>query len=172
MFFHLISVFAAGACAAGLVMLVYRTMGRKAPRFLLPLVAGLAMIGFNAWSEYTWHSRTASALPDHIKVVQRYGHESAWQPWTLLFPRIDRLLAVDTSQTKRNEKLPDHVLAEILLVHRYDPTAVAYQMFDCKAARRTDVDQSKGFGADGLPVGANWMPVERDSGLFRTLCAS
>ncbi|MGI9383264.1 MAG: hypothetical protein ACR2PO_08920, partial [Methyloligellaceae bacterium] len=67
---------------------------------------------------------------------------------------------------------PDFVLAEILLVHRFDASAVALQMFDCKTARRTDVSQSKGFGDDGLPVGADWMPVERDSALFRTLCTS
>ncbi len=172
MFFHLVSTFAAGVCAAGFVMLLYRATSRKAPKFLLPMVAGLAMIGFNVWSEYTWHSRTASALPDHIKVVERYPYESSWQPWTLLFPRIDRLLAVDVSRTRRNEKLPNFVLAEILLVHRFDPTAVALQMFDCKTARRTDVVESKGFGEDGMPVGADWMPVERESALFRTLCAS
>ena len=30
----------------------------------------------------------------------------------------------------------------------------------------------EGPGADGMPVGANWTPVERDSALFQTLCAS
>ena len=93
MLFHLLATFSAGICAAGLFLLGYRTCGRKAPRYLPPLAAGLAMIGYNVWDEYSWAGRTIADLPGHIEVVATYGNSAPWKPWTYAIPEVDRFVA-------------------------------------------------------------------------------
>ena len=170
--FHLLATFAIGAAAAGFVWLVFRTVRRKAPRYLIPLAAGAAMLAYNIWSEYTWYGRTVAGLPDHVVVVNAIPYESGWQPWTLVFPRVNRLVAIDTTQTRKNDKLPGFILAELVLAQRHDPTVTVLQMYDCNQARRTDVATAGGFDEDGLPLGADWLPVDVDSPLFSAVCRS
>ena len=64
---HLIAVFAMAFAAAGFVLLAYRLRGKKPPRYLIPLAAGLAMIGYALWSDYSWAPRTIAetAGPRH-----------------------------------------------------------------------------------------------------------
>lgn len=171
MLFHLLATFSAGICAAGLFLLGYRTFGRKAPRFLPPLAAGLAMIGYNVWDEYSWATRTIAELPGHIEVLETYGHAAPWKPWTYAIPEVNRFAALDTSRIRRNESLPGYVLAEFILVTRRSPTATMQLLFDCQGARQTDVVPSKGFDAEGLPQDQDWVAVETDSTLFKAVCA-
>lgn len=168
---HLVATLAAGICAAGVIYLLYRLIGRKPAGYLMPTAAGVAMIGFTIWSEYSWASRTVNELPDYVVVVKEFPNRAAWRPWTYVIPQIDRFIAVDTSKIRRNERLPGYVLAEVLFVERRSPTAATQQLFDCSNARRTDVDPSKGFDDDGLPLDQNWTPIEADSAIYKTVCA-
>ena len=168
---HLLATFSAGICAAGLILLGYRALGRKAPRYLPPLAAALAMIGYNIWDEYSWAPRTMAALPAHIEVVETYGDAAVWKPWTYVFPEVNRFVALDSSTIRLNEKLPGYVLAEFILVARRSPTAAMQQMFDCQGSRQADVVASTRFDAEGLPEAQGWVPVEADSTLFKAVCS-
>ena len=168
---HLLATFSAGICAAGAVILAYRTFGRKAPRYLPPLLAALAMIGYNVWDEYTWAGRTIAALPAHIEVVETYGDSAPWKPWTYAFPETVRFVALDTASLRRNERLPGYVLAEFILVARRSPTAAVRQLFDCRGQRQADVLPTADFEAGGLPQDRDWTPVASDDTLFKAACA-
>lgn len=69
MFLELIATFIAGFAAAGVMMLVNRMSGGRLPRWLVPVVAGLAMIGTTIASEYNWFDRTRGTLPNGFEVV-------------------------------------------------------------------------------------------------------
>lgn len=172
MLIHLLATFSAGICAAGFVLLFYRARGRKSPRYLIPLAAGLAMLAYNIWDEYSWASRTIAALPKHIEVVETFSGSAVWKPWTYLVPQIERFTSVDRSKLRRNDELPGYVLAEIILVARRSPTAVTQQLYDCRKARRTDVMQSEGFDEKGLPLNQDWVALEPDNLLFKAICSS
>lgn len=169
---HLLATFSAGLFAAGLVLLVYRLRGRKPARYMMPLAAGLAMLGYNLWNDYSWASRTIASLPKRIQVVETFGASAPWKPWTYVVPEIDRFIAIDTSSVRTNEKLPGYVLAEVILVARRSPVAVTQQLFDCRGARRTDVIPSGDFDDQGLPLDPDWVPVEEDDPLLRAVCPS
>ena len=170
MLLHLIAVFAMGFAAAGFVLLAYRLRGGKPPRYMIPLAAGLAMIGYALWSDYSWASRTIAALPDHVTVVKRVPASAPWKPWTYLFPQIDRFIALDTAETRRNERLPGYVLAQVLLVARQAQAVTTTQLFDCEGARRSDVRRDTDFTEEGLPVNPDWVPVEPTDELYREVC--
>jgi hypothetical protein len=170
MLFNLIGVIVAGIASAGSVMLVFRIMRRRPPGWLVPATAGLAMITFHLWNEYTWFERVAEGLPEQVVVAERYTYESALQPWTLVRPRINRFAAVDRSTIRRNEQAPGYVMADVLLVGRLDPTARITQLYDCRQARRTDVGASTNVDERGVPLDANWIDAETDHKLFRLIC--
>ena len=167
---HLIAVFAVGFSAAGLVLLAYRPRGRKPPRYMIPLAAGLAMIGYAVWSDYSWASRTIAELPDHVTVVKKIPSSAPWKPWTYLFPQVDRFIALDSSEIRRNENLPGFVLAEVILVARLEPAVTTRQLFDCRQVRRTDIIASDSFTAEGMPQNPEWVPLDRTDALFERLC--
>ena len=54
--------------AAGIMMMI-RLFIKKLPKWLVPAAAGLGMIGFQVYSEYTWFSHTRSLLPESAVVV-------------------------------------------------------------------------------------------------------
>ena len=166
MFLMLLATFAAGFVAAGVVMMAPRLFGKRAPRHLPPLAAGLAMVSFMMWNEYSWFDRTASALPEDVKVAATYSESSVFQPWTMIAPRINRFAAVDLRQARRNPEFPDQVMAEVLLVSRFDDTATRMQVFDCGDARRADAPTAE-FDAGWNP---EWVDVADDDPLLLAAC--
>ncbi|MCP4966729.1 MAG: hypothetical protein GY926_16070, partial [bacterium] len=136
------------------------------------LAAGLTMICYAVWSDYSWASRTIAELPDHVKVVKQISTPTPWKPWTYLFPQVDRFIALDSSQTRKNDEMPGFVLTEVILVARLEPAVTTRQLFDCTQARRTDIILSDGFSEDGMPINPEWVPLNRTDELFRLVCES
>ncbi|MGI9437095.1 MAG: hypothetical protein ACR2Q4_20065 [Geminicoccaceae bacterium] len=170
MLFNLIGTFIVGIAAAGSIMLTFLLLRRPAPRWMLPAAAGAAMLGFHLWNEYTWFDRTATALPDHVVVAQHYTYATPFQPWTLLIPRVNRFSALDRASIRRNDKAPDYVMADILLVTRLAQTAKVTQIYDCGQIRRAEVSVSSRVDDRGLPVDATWTSYEADEPLFKLVC--
>ena len=166
MFFMLIATFAAGIVAAGVVLAVPRLFGKRAPRHVPPLAAGVAMFAFMLWNEYTWFDRALEGLPGDVRVAATFEHSSAFQPWTLIVPRVNRFAAVQMASAKRNPEFPDQVMADVLLLARFEDTAYRKQVFDCAARRRADVPLD---GADG-GWNPDWADVAEDDPLLRAAC--
>ncbi len=172
MLLSLIATFVIGIGAAGAVTLLFRLSGQKTPGWLAPSVAGAAMFGFHLWNDYSWFERTSTALPGHVIVAERYTYRSAWQPWTLLAPRINRFMALDRSSIRRHQRAPGYVMADLFLVTRLDRTAKITQIYDCDARRRTVVSPSSPVDENGLPVDAPWIASDGDEALFQLVCGS
>lgn len=172
MLFNLLGTVAIGVGAAGVVLIALRLLRRPAPKWLAPAVAGVSMLGYQIWSGYTWYQRTADALPDKVHMVKTYAHSSVLTPWTLIFPQVDRFVAVDLATVRRNEKAPNFALATIYLVTRYQPAASGMQIFDCVAARRADLGPTTEFEENGLPKNAAWSAVDANDDLLSAVCAT
>jgi len=166
MFFMLIATFAAGVVAAGVALIVPRLIGKRAPRHLPPVAAGLAMFGFMIWNEYSWFDRTVESFPPDVRVAATYTSSSALQPWTLIKPRINRLAVVDMARAKRNPAMPDLVMAEVLLITRFEDTASVMQLFDCAGSRRADAPAGD-LTPDWTP---DWHEPDAEDPLLRVAC--
>jgi hypothetical protein len=165
----LLVTFLLGIFAGAMIWLPYRTFRRKPPPFLVPAVIGATMIAFTTWNDYTWAARTADALPAGVEVIERIEGGTPWQPWTLLFPRADRMVAIDRAGILKNERFPDHSLVDLVLLERFMPARLTRMIIDCRGARQA----SAGPGAlDAAAVeAASWAPMRRDGPLFRAVCA-
>ena len=169
MWFNLIAVVVLGVAVAGSVMLVFKATGRKPPRWILPVAAGVAMLTYTFYNDYSWYSRTAGGLPDTVVVTDAYETSHPLQPWTYLVPFVDRFAAIDRESVVESPRRPDIVLADVILVQRYMPTRVAPMVFDCANGRRSDAVDVQGFDEAGDPIGARWRPLGEDDPLRRVV---
>ncbi|MEM1346436.1 MAG: hypothetical protein AAGI34_17880 [Pseudomonadota bacterium] len=152
MLLTLIAAIACGFGAAGLVLLAPKLFGKRAPRWLVPAAAGIAMFAFMLWENYSWYERARLGLPEGVVVARTYPHAGLLQPWTYLVPKINRFDAVDRSGARTHPEAPDVVLADVLLVQRFAGTLRLAQLFDCASARYADPDEA----ALADPTAAAW----------------
>lgn len=170
MLMDLIGAFTAALAAAGAVMLLRRHLS-FIPRYMSPIAAGLAMLAFTIWSEYSWFSRTKNALPDGVIVTSTHKDTFVYRPWTYLIPYVNRFAAVDMQSLRRNENRPDQVLAEIMLFTRHRPGAKIPILVDCASGRRADIADGMSMRPDGTFENVRWSDVARDHPLMNALCS-
>ena len=170
MFLELVATFVIGFGAAGIILILNWISGRRLPRALLPIGAGLAMIGFTIWSEYNWYPRTLSQLPEEVVVLIENEKTAFYQPWSYLKPYVDRFAAVDVARALRNENLPDQVIVPIYFMGRWAPGSEVPIIVDCAGSRRADMADGMEFDDQGAPVDAAWVSLEDGDPLLEAVC--
>ena len=154
------------AILAACIAFIVRRMTGLFPRWIIPASAGIAMLGFTLWNDYTWFGRTVSGLPDTVRVADSFGSRNVLQPWSLLVEPVSRFRAVDLTSLARVSTEPDIRRAAVFLVARFTPTFVTPQLFDCTRGARADAVP----GADTMPPDAAWTSLEAASPLLRAVC--
>ncbi|MEN0000933.1 MAG: hypothetical protein AAF940_08615 [Pseudomonadota bacterium] len=81
---------------AGIVSMFFRFIIRRpAPKGVIPVAAGVAMLGFTGWLEQSWFERNSAGLPPSSIIVEQGQFSNIIQPWTLIWPRINSYVVVD-----------------------------------------------------------------------------
>lgn len=160
-----------GAIAALFAWAGFRTFKRKPPPYVLPAVAGAAILAYTVYADYTWAERTEQTLPKSVVVVQRVQVDTLLAPWSYVWPMVQRFTAVDPAAFMRNSAHPDWVLFKLYLFSRYQPTHSVPMLMDCTGSRMTPVEGAN-FLPDGLPAHPEWQPLAADDPLLRAVCAS
>jgi hypothetical protein len=172
MLIELVATLAAGFAGGGAAMLLRRLSGGRLPGFAVPGAAGVAMLGFLIWSDYTWYGRTVETLPEHVSVFTSHASSAAWRPWTYLAPVIERFGAVDVAALRRNSDVPGQVMAEVYLFARRSPVARLPVLIDCAGNRRADIADGMAFDASGAVADVEWTPLNPDDPLASAVCGA
>ena len=170
MFFELIAAFAAGFLGAGLALVAGWLSGGRLPRWLMPVMAGVGMIGYAIWSEYTWFDRTAAAMPPGVEVTFVNEVSAFWRPWTYALPVVDRFAAVDTASIRTNPDVPDARIADMLFAQRWMPNRLVPVMFDCAGGRHAPL-ATVTFTPDGGIGEGLWSRAGPDDAALSAACA-
>ncbi|MGH1356503.1 MAG: hypothetical protein ACRBBS_15670 [Thalassovita sp.] len=170
MFLELIATFIAGIAGAGVLMLLNRALGKRLPRWMIPVAAGAAMLVSTISSEYSWYSRTSGSLPEGIEVAETVESKVMYRPWTYAKPFVERFVAVDVATARRNPDQPGIVLVDLLFFGRWQPLRKLAVMFDCQNNRQTLVPEEVNFDADGALIGAQWGAISPDEPTFELAC--
>lgn len=171
MFIELIATVFAGIACAGIVLLVNITVGRRLPKWLAPVAAGVGMLGMTVSNEYTWFDRTAERLPDGVEVAMTVEERSWLRPWTRIWPYTKRFVAVDTGTARTNDNLPDQKLADLYFFGRWSPVNQTPMLFDCAVAQSALLIDGATFAEDGSITDADWQTMPADDPILTTVCA-
>jgi len=170
MFLELIATFVAGLAAAGVMMIVNRLTGRRLPRWLVPVAAGLAMLAATLTSEYGWFERTRATLPGGFEVVETAEARAAFRPWTYLFPYVERFVAVDTASFQTHPERADERIAAVYFFGRWSGTESASMVADCAARRRALLVGGVSFDAAGAVRDVQWVTPGPGDNLLGAVC--
>jgi len=104
MVWHLVALVFAGLGAAGIGFLLRSLSGKRLPGWIVPAFAGLGMLGYQIYYEYSWATHKQSQLPAGSAVVEFEVEQQILRPWTYLFPLTVGFSVVDTGNIQRAEQ--------------------------------------------------------------------
>ncbi len=172
MFVELIATIVAGAAAAGLVMLINRTLGGRMPKWLAPVMAGVAMLATTISNEYGWYGRTTETLPDGLVVAQTVDTRAFYRPWTYVLPYVDRFVAIDTFSIQTHSAQPGIKLADTYFFGRWSTVSKLPVLTDCVDTRRAALMDGITFESGGAIDGADWVDVPDNDPIVSTVCGA
>src|SRR5690606_40162839 len=143
---------------------------RRLPQWIVPAAAGAGMLRMAIWFEYSWLDRTTGTFPDGVEVASTNQTRSWYRPWTYVVPLTNRLIAVDHRFDRRHADMPGHVLSQVILAGRWEPTRQFGAMFDCDGHRRADLLDDVVFDDRGALRNARWVRLPPDDALLRVVC--
>lgn len=166
MLFEFIATLATGAGLAGIVFAINKLLGGRLPKWMMPAAAGLGMLFYAVWSEYTWFDRNERGMGSDMIVASTSERAEMLRPWTYLFPVTTRFIGVDRDAVWND----DIVATDVYLVARWQDIVAVPVAFDCANSARADfVDQQTvQNGQDFSDV--NWTPLEKDDKVLRAAC--
>ncbi|MCB1395981.1 MAG: hypothetical protein H6898_10205 [Rhodobacter sp.] len=171
MIIDFVGALATGLGLMGLMMLINRVTGRRMGRWVFPATVALGMIGYTAWSEYTWGARTLEGQPQ-LRVAVEAGEPTLLRPWTYIIPQTTRMIAIDLARTQVHPDQPDLVMTQVVLLGRWQPVRAASVVYDCTGHRRADIAEGVTLNADGTLEGADWIALEAGDAVLGTACAA
>jgi hypothetical protein len=170
MIFNYAGTFVVGGAVALFIYAIVKTFKIAAPRWIYPASIGVAMMSFQVYNDYTWFDRAAADLPPTHVVAGSFTRADPLRFWTLLVEPVDRFSVVDRTSLKRNPKIDEFVIGDVLLVTRFQPTVRVTQVFDCSGNRRGDVHADVTFDASGRPMGVDWVTLPADNPMMVAAC--
>ncbi|MDW5378533.1 hypothetical protein R6258_16560 [Halomonas sp. HP20-15] len=128
MIWHLVAAAFAGLGAAGVALLLRLLSGKRLPRWIVPVCAGLGMLAYQINYEYAWYDYKVQQLPESAQVVSTEKSQMLWRPWTYLYPLTTAFSVVDrdnlVASRANGERLVEFILYRFerqyrdLLTHR------------------------------------------------------
>jgi hypothetical protein len=170
MLLEFIATIAIGFGAAGVVMIFNWVVGGRLPKWLIPVAAGMGMIGFVVWSEYSWAGRVIATLPEEASVVSRNEHTAWFRPWTYIWPITNRITLIDHRFTRHHEDFPHLVQTAVVLLGRWEPGRRLPVVFDCERHLRADLRENVIITETGEFEGAEWLRLDPDAPMLRAAC--
>lgn len=169
MIWHLIAAVFAGLAAAGIGLMLRLASAKRLPKWIVPVFAGLGMLGYQIHYEYSWLDHRRSQLPPTAQVVHTEQDSMVWRPWTFLFPMTVAFNLVDQSSMVPRSS-DDQLLVEFIL-YRFEKEVVdrlQHQpyLINCGSGEMVPLDSdSRQVRTEALRT------VNKDSRLFDAVCS-
>lgn len=171
MLFELMAALVAGVAQAGVMMFVRWLSRGRLPSWIIPAAAGLGVLSYAIWSEYSWFERATNVLPPEAVVTWKNESRAVWRPWSYFAPVVNGFTAVDLGHAQRHPDHPGQVMVDLMLSARWQTPVRVKVVFDCNSNRRGDLVGDKvSVADDGTIVGADWIEVPGDDPALRAAC--
>ena len=169
MLLDFIAALATGFGLLSVTFILNRVTGQRLGRWIYPATVAAGMVGYTAWAEYTWHSRVLAAQPQ-LRLASTASERLFYRPWTYVVPQINRMIAVDVSQSLQHDAQPDLILTHLVLMGRWEPTRSIPVIFNCAENTRADLLEGATLNPDGTVEGVEWATMAADDRILVTAC--
>ncbi|MER5170507.1 hypothetical protein [Thioclava kandeliae] len=171
MIIDFIAMFSAAALAVLVVFAARHGLRKWAgvtlPKWVMPAMAGLAMLGYTVHAEYRWYPDLKAGLGGDMSVVMTVEDSNWWRPWTYAKPVTTRFMAVDLAQV--SDPAPGLREGRLLLVSRWQPVQAVPVAYDCAGHRRADLIGGAQLSGNDL-AGGDWRDIAPDDPAMAAIC--
>lgn len=168
MFWNLLATVFCGLGAAGVAMGIRAITAKRAPKWLIPVFAGLGMLGYLVYGEYTWFEHKKSLLPAEAVIVSTEQEGIYFRPWTFLFPYVTAFSAVDVNGI---QPVPNSDGVKQFVLYRFEQTvtdSVSHRPYLLNCQSRELVPLSP----EGTPNVDSLKLISTSDSLYKTVCGS
>jgi hypothetical protein len=166
MFWNFVATIVCGLAAAGVAMAIRAATAKKAPRWLVPVFAGLGMMGYQIYMEYNWYDQMTARMPAESVVVATESQAEFWRPWSFAFPQINRITVLDTNSITRNRANPNTARFQLYRFRQTFGGRVTKGSWLLNCPSRELVALS----SDGAPNTSQARRLGRDEALLQEVC--
>ncbi|NWO09207.1 hypothetical protein HLV40_02080 [Chromohalobacter salexigens] len=168
MIWQLIAVIFAGLGAAGIGLILRQLSGKRLPRWIVPALAGVGMLSYQIYYEYSWLATKQQQLPDSAEVVDVEYDSMFWRPWTYLYPLPVAFEVIDRDHLRTTEA-HDQRMVEFIL-YRFEKQVtdrVTHQTYLMNCSEREWVPL---IGDERQPDASALHDIGTETPLYQTLC--
>jgi hypothetical protein len=167
MIWNLVATVFAGLGGAGIALILRMLSRKKLPKWIIPVCAGIGMLAYQIYIEYTWFDFKRSQLPAGAEVVSSETDSMIWRPWTYLKPMTVRFAVLDRNSI--NERLVAGESVVEFGYYRFEKSyvdQVRHQQYllNCTNGQMLELTETKAPVVDSLKV------LENSDPLWRALC--
>ncbi|AZT83474.1 hypothetical protein EHN06_07910 [Marinobacter sp. NP-4(2019)] len=167
MFWTLVATVFCGLGAAGIALGIRAATRNKAPRWIIPVFAGVGMLGYLIQGEYTWYDHKKAQLPEEAVIVNTQNDSIFWRPWTFVFPYVTSFTTVDTKSISRDSDNQNVVRFTLYRFEQKMTDAVSHRIHIINCATHELVP----LGSDGRPRVDNLKTLASGDPLLETVCS-
>jgi len=170
MFWSLLTAFVAAFAGAGVGLALWHLTGKRLPKSIIPVGAGIAMIVSTVALEYQWSANVLRTMaPDTVVVSER--RQQAWyQPWTYVRPWVRGFIGFSPEELTETAPGSGILVVQMRRQERWQPQVVIPNLVDCDAGRRAELHTDMTFDDAGQPQNANWRDVPADDPIVSAVC--
>lgn len=167
MFWTFVATVFCGLGAAGIALGIRSITRKKAPKWIIPVFAGLGMLAYLVQGEYTWYEHKKTLLPDEAVVVNTEYEGILWRPWTFVAPYVTAFSTVDLKSIGRDTDDNDVVRFTLYRFDQKVTDAVSHRVHLLNCRTRELVP----LGSNGDPRVDNMKTLDSGDKLLTTVCS-
>ena len=167
MLWTILAIVIAGLGAGGIAMLLRKLSRNLLPKWIIPVFAGLGMLSYQIYYEYSWFDHQVQRQPQESVLVASEAGQVFWRPWSYHWPMTTAFTVLD-SKSLQHQDADGHVLAAFNL-YRFEKQhvdRVSHQphLLNCTTAELLPLDAQK------QPLFKQIKRIAKDEVLYRHAC--
>lgn len=141
MIWQLLAVFISGLVLGGFAYLFRRLSRNRLPKWIIPVAAGVGMLGYQAYYNYAWYDFKLGQLPEGTIVLENKRTSDFFRPWSYVYPAINYFSFIDGESRvfeKEGQRLVQYIFFEMHQEH-LDRLETQYYALDCSKAEQVKI---------------------------------
>lgn len=170
MIWHLVALVVAGLGAGGIALAIYHLSRKRLPKWMIPGIAGLAMLAYQINFEYSWFEHKQQQLPPGSMVVESNKTSMVWRPWTFAKPMTTSFVVFDANSLVEVET-PDQTLLVRYMLYRFEKEYVD-QVYPSSWLLNCTTGERVSLNLDGSINDARMYRLDRSSSIYQQACGA